>query len=202
MATILIVSRTQMKNGVCVGGIDEDTNEFIRIHNDRGAHLTADAPYEIGDRWIMNVERAWNCRQPPHGEDKQTKPIVKIEHIGIQGVRDYVRKNAASLRIARGNIANAFQKMLHLDGTKAYISLPRVPPYSTEFWITDKDLRHSEQNNKHYYFYDNVRIPFVGFQEPAETIPAGTIIRLSLANWWDNGCGEERCYLQLSGWYL
>lgn len=36
MAVVLIVSKTQMKSGVCVGGINEDTNEFIRIHNERG----------------------------------------------------------------------------------------------------------------------------------------------------------------------
>ena len=202
MATILIVSRTQMKNGVCVGGINEDTYEFIRIHNDRGAHLPADAPYEIGDRWKMDVKTAWNVRPAPHTEDKQTTPLNKIENIGIQGVKDYVYKNSTFLRIAKGSIANAFQGMLHFIGTKNYISRSNVPPYSTEFWIADKDLKHSEQFNKHYYFYDNIRIKYVGFQVPVNPIPARTIIRLSLANWWDDGSGEERCYLQLSGWYL
>lgn len=41
MATVLIVSKTQMRNGVCVGGINEDTNELIRIHNYRGGNLSA-----------------------------------------------------------------------------------------------------------------------------------------------------------------
>lgn len=31
MATVLIVSKTQMRNGVCVGGIIEQTCELIRI---------------------------------------------------------------------------------------------------------------------------------------------------------------------------
>lgn len=62
MATVLIVSKTQMRNGVCVGGIIEQTCELIRIHNERGGNLSDDAPYEIGDRWIMNVEDAWNAR--------------------------------------------------------------------------------------------------------------------------------------------
>lgn len=48
--------------------------------------------------------------------------------------------------------------------------------------------------------YGNIRLKFVGFQEHVSRIQAGTIIRLSLANWWD-GQGEDRCYLQLSGWY-
>lgn len=35
MATVLIVSRTQMANGICVGGINEDTGELIRLHNEK-----------------------------------------------------------------------------------------------------------------------------------------------------------------------
>lgn len=205
MATVLIVSKTQMKNGVCVGGINEDTHELIRIHNDHGGNLAADAPYEIGDRWSMSVETAWNVRQAPHTEDKQTTPLNKIGNVGIQGIKDYVYRNSALLRVARGSIANAFIGTLHFVGTKnhiCYVCHPNVPQYSTEFWIADKDLTHSIQFDKHYYYYDNVRIKFVGFQDPVNRIPAGTIIRLSLANWWDDGSGEERCYLQLSGWYL
>lgn len=203
MATVLIVSKTQMRNGVCVGGINEDTHELIRIHNDHGGNLPADAPYEIGDRWSMSVETAWNVRTAPHTEDKQTTALGKIGNVGVRGIIDYVNRNSALLRVARGNIANAFQGTLHFVGTKNYVNRDNVPPYSTEFWIADKDLTHSVQFDKHYYYYDdNVRIKFVGFQEPINRIPAGTIIRLSLANWWDDGSGEERCYLQLSGWYL
>lgn len=66
MATVLIVSKTQMRNGVCVGGIIEQTCELIRIHNERGGNLSDDAPYEIGDRWIMNVEDAWNGMHGPN----------------------------------------------------------------------------------------------------------------------------------------
>ena len=34
-------------------------------------------------------------------------------------------------------------------------------------------------------------------------IPLNTLVRISLARWWvPAGMSEERCYLQLSGWYL
>ena len=36
-------------------------------------------------------------------------------------------------------------------------------------------------------------------------IPAGTLVRVSLAHWWrpeDDHTGELRCYVQLSGWFL
>lgn len=77
-----------------------------------------------------------------------------------------------------------------------------IPSFSTQFWIADSDLIYTEQFGKHYYRYKQTRLKFVGFQEIVKRIPAGTIIRLSLANWWDgDGSGEDRCYLQLSGWY-
>lgn len=203
MATVLIVSKTQMKNGVCVGGINENTNELIRIHNENGGNLPLDAPYEIGDRWSMSVKTAWNVRPAPHTEDKQTIPITKIENVGVQGINDYVLQNASSLRLTRGSLSRAFQGMLHLEGTRNYINRSNVPSFSTEFWIADKDLIHSVQFGKDYYLYDRIRIKYVGFQPCIKRIPAGTIIRLSLANWWDDeNSGEERCYLQLSGWYL
>jgi ATP-dependent DNA helicase RecQ len=46
---------------------------------------------------------------------------------------------------------------------------------------------------------------FVGFQEPVEVIPAGTLLRVSLAHWWrprEDADVEPRCYVQLSGWYV
>ena len=50
MATVLIVSRTQMANGICVGGINEDTGELIRLHNEKGGNFKSDAPYMVGER--------------------------------------------------------------------------------------------------------------------------------------------------------
>lgn len=191
-----------MRSGVCVGGIVEESCELIRCHGERGENLPFDAPYEIGDRWEMNVETAWNVRQPPHTEDKQTKAYRKIENIGINGITRFIKSNASRLRIARGHISNTFNGALHFMGNKNFINRSDIPPFSTQFWITDKPLSKVVSFGKTYYMYDNIRIKFVGYQQEVSVIPAGTIIRLSLANWWDgDGSGEDRCYLQLSGWY-
>ncbi len=204
MAKVLIVSKTQMRNGVCVGGIVEDTCELIRVHDEHGANLPSDAPYEIGDRWNMSVENAWNQRPKPHVEDKQTTAFRKIENIGVQGVIDFIYRHRYDFgnRLTEGPLSGAFEGTLNLLGTRNFINRDHVPSFSTQFWIADRDLIHSHQWDKDYYMYGNVRLKFVGYQDIVPRIPAGTIIRLSLANWWDDGCGEERCYLQLSGWYL
>ncbi len=201
-ATVLIVSKTQMREGVCVGGIVENTCELIRIHNDKGGNLPADAPYEIGDRWEMSVEDAWNQRFAPHVEDKQTSPFNKIENIGVDGIINFIRTHHFGSRLIKGALSDTFEGCLRILGTKNYINHDNIPSFSTQFWIADKDLTYVRKWDKDYYMYGTVRLKFVGYQDNVQTIPAGTIIRLSLANWWDDGSGEERCYLQLSGWYL
>lgn len=283
MAIVLIVSRTQMANGICVGGINEDTCKLIRIHDDRGRNLALDAPYQIGDRWEMFVEKAWNARLLPHVEDMQTTPIRKINNVGYVGIVNYIKTHSFGQQFICGKLQNTFEGCLHLNGTQNFINKERIPSFSTQFWIADKDLIHKEFYGKHYYVYNNdanilqtftiaefkknislghdilikqnihtgqlymvyginqrgavngaevpkhpvisliqdeggqsyivheegnlckkeIRIKFVGYQDVVDRIPQDTIMRLSLANWWDkNGSDENRCYLQLSGWYI
>ena len=71
MDTVLIVSRTKMKEGVCVGAIIETTGESIRLHDERGANLAKDAEYQIGQEWEMDVQKPWNSRPEPHLEDRR-----------------------------------------------------------------------------------------------------------------------------------
>jgi len=203
MATVLIVSKTKMTNGVCIGGINEQSGELIRLHNERGGNLTKDAPYEIGDRWEMSVSTAWNAREAPHVEDKQTVPIRKIENIGIRGIINFITLHYFGSRLTRGKIQETFEGCLNFQGYRNFVNRNRIPSFSTQFWIADQDLVHIKSFDKDYYVYDSIRVKFVGYQAPVNRIPAGTIIRLSLANWWNgDGSGEDRCYLQLSGWYL
>lgn len=81
-----------------------------------------------------------------------------------------------------------------------------IPNNSVGFWIPDKDLTKKIFYEKVRYGYPKTAnwrsLPYVGFEEAVEIIPAGTLVRVSLARWWDtNGTTEDRCSLQLSGWY-
>ncbi|WP_288856448.1 hypothetical protein [uncultured Bacteroides sp.] len=201
MATVLIVSKTKMANGVCVGGINEQNGELIRLHNERGGNLTADVPYEIGDRWEMTVETAWNVREAPHVEDKQTSPIKKLDNVGISGIVNYVRTHNLGNRLYKGHLNGTFDGCLQ---SKIYVTRDKVPGFSTQFWVSDESLTHVVSFEKDYYIYRGLKIKYVGFLPPVASIPAGTIVRLSLANWFDGkgAWSDERCYLQISGWYL
>lgn len=200
MVTVLIVSKTRMANGVCVGGINESSGELIRLHNERGGNLTADAPYEIGDRWNMLEKTAWNVRPAPHVEDKQVIPVKKIENVGISGIVDYIRNHNLGNRLYSGSLNGIFDGCLQ---SRIYVTRDCIPDFSTQFWIPDDALNHVASFGKDYYAYRGIRIKYVGLQSIVENIPVGTIVRISLANWYNNGdWPEERCYLQISGWYL
>lgn len=203
MSVVLVVSRTQMANGVCVGAIVEDTGELVRLHSETGANLSEDAPFQIGDRWNVNLRTSWRVRPVPHVEDKDTIFISLVDNVGINGILEYIRTHNLGSRLVIGDIGSTFEGCLHFEGTKNYINRDRIPGFSTQFWIADQDLVHRVIFGRHYYMYGNIRLKFVGFQECIDRIPAGSLIRLSLANWWNgDGCGEDRCYLQLSGWYI
>jgi len=80
-----------------------------------------------------------------------------------------------------------------------------VPDYSTGFWIPDRDLKLRDDGTHYDYAKGFFRrgLKYVGEPEAVPTIPAGTLARVSLAGWWkpEDVDIEERCYLQLSGWF-
>jgi hypothetical protein len=92
------------------------------------------------------------------------------------------------------------------DNGSGYINKAAVPSHSVGFWVPDKELKKSIYYDKPRYSYRSSKgwrsMPYVGFDEPIEIIPSGTLVRVSLARWWDReGATELRCQLQVSGWY-
>ena len=204
MAEVLIVSKTKLKNGVCIGSINLNNGEFVRIHGAKGENLPSDAPYEIGDVWEMDIEKAWNCRPKPHIEDKQVTSSNRIGNVGDKGIISYIHQIESLLgdKLTKGYLGDTFQSCLHLEAGKAFVEEDKVPDFSTQFWIPDEDLICRDVYGSVFYTYRGSRIKFVGLQSPIDRILSGSIVRLSLANWWDgDSSGKNRCYLQLSGWY-
>jgi ATP-dependent DNA helicase RecQ len=83
-----------------------------------------------------------------------------------------------------------------------------LPSRSTQFWIPDQPFQMDCEGKRIRYRYPTAdggrTLAFVGFQEPVEVIPPGTLVRVSLAHWWrpkDKPEEELRCYVQLSGWH-
>lgn len=199
-AKVVIVSRTRMKSGVCCGGLNADTGEFVRIHNDRGGHLSADAPFQIGEVYDMEYREAWNRRPAPHIEDKQVMAYCYRQTLAEPQLIQLIDRIAP---VATGGLDSLFEGCLDISSSYApFVCQPRVPHHSVCFWRPDAPLQRIEFMGKTKFAFQSRLIPFVGFQPLITHIPAGSLLRLSLAHWWaPHDSDAKRCYLQLSGWY-
>lgn len=201
MGKVLIVSRTKMRSGICVGGIDIDKKKFVRLHTDHGANLSEEAPYAIGGLWEMTLESPWNPRKAPHAEDMMVKGASFVSDLPKTMLAEVIRQTGVP--IINGPLEETFDRCLKFTSNgKGYINEQNVPSNSVTLWVTDDDIIPVLEFSKTIFRYKDKRMPFVGFQD-TQKINSGTLVRLSLANWWkpEDAEVESRCYLQLSGWY-
>ena len=199
---VLILSKTQYgATKVCVGGICLNNKQFIRLLNQGGYYQPADTHFNIGDIWDITFTINPN-RIEPHNEDVTIHNYKFIRK--IYPLETYIKN--MGVPIWQNNIVNIFEgKILWQRNGKGYFSkkINNYPSHSVGFWVSDVDLHYSNG----FYIYENngitSQIVYKGNQTILQIIPKGRLIRLSLAKWWKptDSDIEERCYLQLSGWY-
>ncbi len=204
MDRVLIVSKTRMNSGVCVSGLTRATSRSIRLIPPGRRNQPIDTAYEIGQVWEMDFYDV-SPTTPPHVEDvivtnaRFVTTVPNISELLMQRVQPW-----------QGGPPQLFDGLLHFSNSaKGYVAKWKgIPNMSTGYWIPDKPLTKVQSENRVNYYYDHrtqdgFSIPYVGLSEAIDSIPAGTLVRVSLARWWEpEGMNEERCYLQLSGWYL
>jgi hypothetical protein len=216
---VIIVAKTKMKSSSCVGGLLAN-GRFVRLLNEDGYNQDEDCQYELGQVYEIDyVDRV--PRTKPHVEDiclssatylRRAEPSVFISML----------KELGKAHFWEGSTDVVFDKKIKWTKSgSGYIDEDDIPESSVGFWITDKPLTRKDFGGHVRYSYPPIirttplgiilggrgwrNITYVGFQEPVDVIPAGTLCRVSLARWWrpDDADEEigERCYLQLSGWY-
>ena len=202
---VIIVSKTHMANAVCVGALGFDGRSY-RLLDENGYNQPHDTQFEIRQIWDIYFRERQNPT-PPHTEDilvysKKLTGTVKRELTMLDLI------NRFNVSVWRGSPDILFDDcLLWTNNGSGYITIEsQIPNRSTGFWIPDKDLTKRIFYDRVRYNYPNVNdwksLPYVGFEESVEIIPADTLVRVSLARWWDrNGETENRCALQLSGWY-
>lgn len=211
---VIIVSKTHMSNAVCVGALASN-GRFIRLLDENGHNQPTNTNFEVRQVWSIQFNERQNPTAP-HVEDilittRTLKGKLKSEITMLQIVE---RFNAP---IWRGSPDVLFDGLLNwTKNGSGYINEEGgIPEHSVGFWISNQPLRRhilkgQGNDGRNYestrYNYPNINgwrnLPYVGFDNAIEVIPAGTLIRVSLARWWDrNGQTEDRCSLQLSGWY-
>jgi len=200
---VIIVSKTHMSNAACVGGVLAN-GRFVRLLDSNGYNQDSDTELEVGDVYTITFSERNDIR-PPHVEDILLNSMEhKFTFSTIEKMVEYLT-DKLKVNIWRGSTEVLFDgKLQWTSGGSGYISESgNIPDNSVGFWIPDRNLTRNDYNEKVRYSYP-IRwrnISFVGFQNPVDNIPAGTLVRVSLARWWSPNEDEERCYLQLSGWY-
>lgn len=202
---VVIVAKTRMGGGACIGGITFDGRSVRLIAHDAATNDHFNMEYNVGDVWDVDWIPDENII-PPHTEnivvyDKRRLPA-------INNLKTFIERHMPP---RQGGIEVLYDGLTQASGTGTlYITEQSgVPSYSTMFWLPDRPLWRDDGAKRIRYRYptsDGGRtLTFVGFQEPIEEIPAGALLRVSLAHWWcpeDRPGQELRCYVQLSGWFI
>lgn len=205
---VLIVAKTRMGSGACIGAITEKGESVRLIPFNADPHDGANREYEVGDIWEVTGEPETSLI-PPHNENFVVHKKLCIH--GTKDMKDLVSAIELLMPPKTGHPRVLYEGLLqNTESGRLHIAKQdRIPPYSTTFWRTDQPLTLDIEKQRPRYRYPTENggctFTFGGFQEPLETIPAGTLLRVSLAHWWrpeDKPTVEERCYAQISGWFL
>ena len=201
---ILIVSKTHMSNASCVGALTSDSYQNIRLLQPGGRNLPEINEYEVGSVWDIQFHHRSDVT-PPHVEDV----IVQQQQSQYLGrVHNIKETLLEKVEIWKGSYKEFFDGSVRFTQNGSGYICERIgtPSQSVGFWIPNKSLKRLTDGEKVRYQVsgENVKIPYVGYAESLDVLPAGSLLRVSLARWWkpDDVDMEVRCYLQLSGWYL
>lgn len=178
---------------------------FVRLLDSQGNHYDLDTDIHVGGAYTITAHVRKGLR-PPHVEDVLVTSMKYEGAIGSSQKLAEILTERLKVKVWSGSTDVLFDGNLHwTDGGSGYVSESGgIPSNSVGFWRPNRPIVRKDFHKKVRYSYP-IRwrnIPFVGFQEPVDVIPAGTLVRVSLARWWaPEELEEQRCYLQLSGWY-
>jgi hypothetical protein len=202
---ILVLSKTKMNNNqVCVGGLAL-SGRYVRLMDENGNNQPSNTDLHPKQAWEIEFnERPNNI--PPHIEDilivnRVRKGSLKDEIT----IKDFIKKR--NIQIWTGHPDELFEKLIQWTPSgSGYIDQSGgIPNHSVGFWISDRDLQRKDYQGIRYQYPSNNgwrSLKFKGMEEPLNVIPAGTLLRVSLARWKAFNEGEKpKCWLQLSGWY-
>lgn len=202
---VVIVAKTRQGSGACIGGITFDGRSVRLIAADVDTNEQFNVEYSIGDVWDVTYRRAGNI-VPPHVEN------IVVQHkrllAPLANLMAFIERHMPP---RKGGVEILYEGLTRATPRGGlYISeRTGIPSCSTMFWRPDQPLILDDGAKRLRYRYPTPgggrTLTFVGFQEPIPEIPAGTLLRVSLAHWWrppDRPDRELRCYVQLSGWFI
>jgi ATP-dependent DNA helicase RecQ len=205
MLKAVIVAKTRMGRGACIGALTFDGRSLRLIAPDAETNEQFNQEYNVGDVWQIISHTADTHTPPPHTEN-----IIVQDKKYLARMEDLVGFVESQMPPKSGGLDCLYDGLTQATSAGALYLAERtgIPTYSTMFWRPDKPLERVTDSKRIRYRYPTAdggrTLTFVGYQEPIETIEAGALLRVSLAHWWkpdDMPDGELRCFVQLSGWH-
>jgi len=202
---VVIVAKTRMGSGACIGGITFNGRSVRLIAPDQEWNDQFNMGYNVGEVWDVDYKED-NGIIPPHVENIIIHNKRKFPPIDdpVSFIKQHMPPRAGGIDMLYEGLTQATKA-----GALYITERTGIPPFSTMFWQPDKPLVRDDDGKRIRYRYpteDGGRtLTFTGFQEPIPKIPAEATVRVSLAHWWrpdEMNDGEYRCYVQLSGWFL
>lgn len=202
---VLILSKTQMSdNKVCVGGLTLN-GRYVRLLDREGNNQPQNTDLAPRQAWEIEFKERLNI-VPPHVEDvlvqnRISKGLLK----GDVTIKSFIKNK--NIPIWQGPPDALFNRLIKwTQNGRGYIDHEGgIPNHSVGFWLSDKDLERDDFNGIRYHYpclNGRRSLKFKGTENPVNTLPAGTLLRVSLARWIAFAEGETpKCWLQLSGWY-
>ncbi len=207
---VLIVAKTRMGSGACIGAITESGESVRLIPFNADPRDGANREYEIGEIWEISAEPVPELDLiPPHIENIVVHEKRRLH--ATEATKDLVSAIELLMPPKIGSPRELYEGLLKTTSSGSlYIAVQGdIPSHSTVFWRPDRPLTRDTEGRRIRYRYPTENggctLTFVGFQESLETIPAGMLLRVSLAHRWkpkDQPDAEERHYAQLSGWFF
>lgn len=212
---VLIVGKTRMGPGLCLGGIILVNSRSVRLVPLTGYSHPKNTPFNLGEIWDLELQEIPNGeRTAPHNEDVRIIRKSYVKTLSRRKLRDRIDRivdapQIRPLQLFDNCIRFTAQRkaLVYLNGSK--------PNYSTGFWRLDKALHKCLDDAgrvRYLYCRDDGRcdysdidlvldVPYVGCDIPAEIIPRDTLLRFSLSR--EHRAGRYiGFWLQLSGWFL
>ncbi len=200
---VVIVGKTRMGGGVCVGGMIEGTGTPLRLFPVGGFCQPPDTPFDVGDVWEMSLHKR-PTHEPPHSEDHDEWDALRVGKVA--DLRSWILSKQQPVK---GGPARLFGGRLGCTSTGKYFLTrnPPVPDWSTTFWEIPFALIHYKKDNADRYRFDEgvpFDVKYVGHRPAERRLRNRTLVRVSLARWFTTAEAEaqdQKCWLQLSGWF-
>ena len=215
MTHVLILGRTEMKHGHCVGGMVLEDGRNVRLQKPNGYSQPNNTPLGVGEIWNLQLSKLPSGKiVPPHTEDVGVRGVYCkqfVRRLNSSELEEIITRRYSPATVHPKQLINGKIKLNKFKRARIW-SGDKVPSYSVGFWRLDKALHRCENNyGQIRYAYCSVDVscdlddddlgldvPYKGvLHTPINCIPAGTILRFSLGRIF-----KGSYWLQLSGWFM